>query len=141
MTGYVVDASIVVKWLVAEEWSDEASRLLYGGATPVAPALVFAEASNALGAMHRRGDLTRDDLAEAVDVLKSAPVAVPVSVLRLAASAVRLAIDLGHPACDCYYLALAMQEQYPVVTTDRRFYDRVREHPCLSDRIVHVSRV
>ena len=87
----------------------------------------------------RRGDLTGDDLAEAVDVLKAAPVAVPVSMRRLAASALRLAVDLGHPACDCYYLALAMQDQYPV-TSDTRFYDRVREHPYLSDRIVHVAR-
>ena len=140
MTGWVVDASIVVKWLVTEEWSEESSRLLDRGATLIAPALVFAEASNALWAMHRRGDISRDELAEATDVLKSAPVAVPVSMRRLAASAVRLAVDLGHPAYDCYYLALAMQEQHPVITADTRFFDRVREHPYLSDRIVHVAQ-
>lgn len=140
MTGYVVDASVVVKWLVTEEWSEESSRLLDRGATLIAPALVFAETSNALWAMHRRGDISRDELAEATDVLKSAPVAVPVSMRRLAASAVRLAVDLGHPAYDCYYLALAMLEQHPVITADTRFYDRVREHPYLSDRIVHVAR-
>ena len=72
-------------------------------------------------------------------MLKAAPVAVPVSMRRLAASALRLAVDLGHPACDCYYLALAMQDRYPV-TSDTRFYDRVREHAYLSDRIVHVAR-
>ena len=140
MTGYVVDASVVVKWLVTEEWSDESSRLLDAGPTLIAPELVFAEASNALWAMHRRGDLTRDDLTDATDLLKSAPISVPVSMRRLAAGAVRLAVDLGHPAYDCYYLALAMQEQYPVVTADTRFHDRVREHPYLSDRVVHVAR-
>ena len=140
MTGYVVDASVVVKWLVTEEWSDESSRLLDAGLTLIAPELVFAEASNALWAMHRRGDLSRDDLSDATDLLRSAPLSVPVSMRRLAAGAVRLAVDLGHPAYDCYYLALAMQEQYPVVTADARFHDRVREHPYLSDRIVHVSR-
>ena len=140
MTGYVVDASVVVKWLVTEEWSDESSRLLDSGLTLIAPELVFAEASNALWAMHRRGDLSRDDLADAADLLRSAPLSVPVSMRRLAAGAVRLAVDLGHPAYDCYYLALAMQEQYPVVTADARFHDRVREHPYLADRIVHVAR-
>ncbi len=140
MTGCVVDASVVVKWLVTEEWSDESSRLLDAGPTLIAPELVFAEASNALWAMHRRGDLTRDDLTDATDLLKSAPISVPVSMRRLAAGAVRLAVDLGHPAYDCYYLALAMQEQYPVVTADTRFHDRVREHPYLSDRVVHVAR-
>ena len=139
MTGYVVDASVVVKWLVTEEWSDESSGLLEAGLTLIAPELVFAEASNALWAMHRRGDLSRDDLSDATDLLRSAPLSVPVSMRRLAAGAVRLAVDLGHPAYDCYYLALAMQEQYPVVTADARFHDRVREHPYLSDRIVHVA--
>ena len=140
MTGYVVDASVVVKWLVTEEWSDESSRLLDAGLTLIAPELVFAEASNALWAMHRRGDLSRDDLSDATDLLRSAPLSVPVSMRRLAAGAVRLAVDLGHPAYDCYYLALAMQEQYPVVTADARFHERVREHPYLADRIVHVAR-
>ena len=140
MTGYVVDASVVVKWLVTEEWSNESSGLLDAGLTLIAPELVFAEASNALWAMHRRGDLSRDDLSDATDLLRSAPLSVPVSMRRLAAGAVRLAVDLGHPAYDCYYLALAMQEQYPVVTADARFHDRVREHPYLSDRIVHVAR-
>ena len=140
MTGYVVDASVVVKWLVTEEWSNESSGLLEAGLTLIAPELVFAEASNALWAMHRRGDLSRDDLSDVTDLLRSAPLSVPVSMRRLAAGAVRLAVDLGHPAYDCYYLALAMQEQYPVVTADARFHDRVREHPYLSDRIVHVAR-
>ena len=57
----------------------------------------------------------------------------------LAPSAARLAIDLDHPAYDCFYLALALQEQYPVVTADRRFFDVVRKHPYLSDRVVHVE--
>ena len=140
MTGCVVDASVVVKWLVAEEWSEESSRLLETGMTLMAPELIFAEVSNALWAMHRRRDITATDLADATDALKSAPVAVPVSMRRLAAAATRLAVDLGHPAYDCFYLALALQEQYPVVTADSRFYDRVREHPYLADRILHVAR-
>jgi predicted nucleic acid-binding protein len=57
---------------------------------------------------------------------------------QLAASASRLAVDLDHPVYDCFYLALAVQEQAPVVTADRRFYNVVRAQPYLSDRIVHV---
>jgi len=72
-------------------------------------------------------------------VLKAAPVAVPHPMRQHAASAARPAIDLGHPAYDCFTLALAVQEQYPVITADRRFYDIVRKHPYLSDRVVHVE--
>ena len=89
--------------------------------------------------MCRRGDIARTDFADAVDVLKASPLAIPASMRQLAPSAARLAVDLDHPAYDCYYLALAVQEQYPVVTADRRFHDIVRAHPYLSDRIVHVE--
>ena len=139
MTGYVVDASIVVKWLVKEKWSDEATSLLEAEATLIAPELLFAEVCNALWAMHRRGDIGGEDLADATGALRAAPVVVPLSMRQLAASSARLAVDLDHPVYDCFYLALAIQEQYPVVTADARFHAKVRGHPYLSDRIAHVA--
>lgn len=74
-------------------------------------------------------------------MLKAAPIAVPASMRQLAASATRLAVDLDHPVYDCFYLAIAVQEQYPVVTADLRFHDVLRAHPHLSDRIVHVREL
>ena len=138
MTGYVVDARIVVKWLVKEEWSDEASTLLEVEATLIAPELLIAEVSNALWAMRGRGDFGGEDLADATEALRVAPVGVPFSMRQLDA-ATRLAIDLNHPVYDCFYLALAVQEQYPVVTADTRFDEKVCVHPYLSDRIAHVA--
>ena len=139
MKGYVVDASIVVKWFVEEKWSDEASSLLEAEATLIAPELLFAEVSNALWAMRRRGDIDSADLADAIDALRAVPVAAPFSMLQLAAAAARLAADLDHPVYDCFYLALAVQEQYPVITADGRFHHKVRNHPYLSDRIMHLA--
>ena len=60
---------------------------------------------------------------------------------ELAAASARLAVDLGHSVRDCFYLALAMREDYPVVTADTRSYDKVRKHPYLGDRVVHVADV
>ncbi|MDE0060553.1 MAG: type II toxin-antitoxin system VapC family toxin [Defluviicoccus sp.] len=139
--GYVVDASVVVKWLVDEVHSTEAAELLNGGSTFVAPALVFAEAANALWAMHRRGHVGVDDLTEAVETLRTAPISLPVSMLQLTPASARLADDLDHPVYDCFYLALAVQTQYPVVTADMRFYYKVRAHPYLSDLMVHVADI
>jgi predicted nucleic acid-binding protein len=139
MSGYVVDASIAVKWLVTENFWEQAVRLLDEELMLIAPELLFAEAGNALWAMCRRGIITKADFAEAVGVLSAAPVSVPVSMGHLATSAGSLATDLGHPVYDCFYLALAVQEQLPVVTADRRFYEVVHKHPYLSERIVHVE--
>ena len=139
MTGFVVDASIVVKWLVEEAHSAEAADILHSGSALIAPSLVFAEAANALWAMYRRGDIAADDLAETVKTLQAAPILLPASMQQLAAAAARLAADLDHPVYDCFYLALGVQTQYPVVTADARFLGKVRGHPYLADRIVHVS--
>lgn len=139
MSGYVVDASVAVKWLVSESWSDEAVRLLEDGRTLIAPELLFAEAGNALWALCRRGDIATSDFSEAIDVLKAAPLAVPATMRQLAAGAGRLALDLEHPVYDCFYLALALQENYPVVTADVRFASTVQRHPYLSEYLLHVS--
>ena len=73
---------------------------------------------------------------------QAVPVSPPAPMPRLAAAAARLAVDFDHPVHDCFYFALAVQTQNPVVTADTRFHDdKVRNHgnhPCLSDRIVHV---
>ena len=139
MTGYVVDASVAVKWLVEEALSGKAAGLLDGDETLVAPPLLFAEAANALWAMRRRGDIAAADLAEAVETLRAAPVSIQVSMSDLTSAATRLASDLDHPVYDCFYLALAVHTQYPVVTADTRFHDKVRRHPYLSDRILHLA--
>jgi len=141
VTGYVVDASVVVKWLVNENLSDQAVGLLKSGATLVAPALVFAEVTNALWAMLRRGDIDATDMTDAIQALQAAPVAIPASMSQLAPATARLAADLDHPAYDCFYLALAIQSQHPVVTADARFHDKVRRHPYLADHILHVAQV
>lgn len=55
---------------------------------------------------------------------------------QLMAPAARLAHDLDHPVYDCLYLALALQEQRPVITADRRFHGAVQPHPYLAGHVV-----
>ena len=76
-----------------------------------------------------------------MDLLRTAPAATPLSMRQLAASSARLAVDLGHPVYDCFYLALAIHEDYTVATADTSFYEKVRMHPYLGDRIVHVADI
>ena len=61
--------------------------------------------------------------------------------VAITAAAARLTADVGHVVHDCFYLALAIQTGYPVVTADMRFHDKVRAHPYLSDRIRHVAQL
>ena len=49
------------------------------------------------------------------------------SLFGLSEPALALAIELGHPAYDCAYLALALQRRSRLVTADRRLLARVGE--------------
>lgn len=135
----MVDASIAVKWLVSEKFSNAAASLLTADHVLIAPDLLYVEASNALWAMLARGDFTADDYSEAIDILVDAPITVPSTHRSLVPSAARLARDLNHPVYDCVYLALAIQEQHPLITADARFFRKVADHPYLADRAVHIE--
>jgi len=139
VTGIVVDASVAVKWVITEAFSENAARLLEASFSLLAPELLYAETTSALWSLARRGDISDQDAREALAVIADAPIDVPVSMRLLMPAATRLARDLDHPVYGCFYLALALQEQYPLVTADKRFHERVRGHPYLADRIRHIG--
>lgn len=139
MSGFVVDASVAIKWLIEGPHSDQAARLLDDDLPLAAPELIYAEAAHALWAIARRGQISAADVREALDLLADAPLMIPSPMKRLMAGAARLAVDLDHPVYDCMYLALALQEQRPVITADRRFYNAVRTHPYLAGHVVSLE--
>ena len=116
----VVDASVAVKWLIAEEGSDAAHRLAAGADDLHAPRLMASEIANALWRKACMGEIERR-LAGALAA------AVPEMPVRwsadeaVCADAVRLALSLDRPVYDCVYLALAHRLGAWMVTADQRF--------------------
>jgi predicted nucleic acid-binding protein len=117
-SAVVVDASVMVKWVVREAGSDRAALLL-DGRTLHAPDLVFVEVANALWAMRRRGVLPEEAPAEVLAWLLRAPLVIAESA-RVLERALALATVLEHPVYDCVYLSLAAELAAPVVTADAR---------------------
>ena len=116
----VVDASVAVKWLVAEEDSDAADRLLAADDDLHAPRLMASEIANALWRKARIGEIE----PERAGTLMAAVSAMPLhwsSDETLCADAVRLAAALDRPVYDCVYLALAHRVDARLVTADVRF--------------------
>ena len=116
----VVDASVAVKWLVAEEDADAADRLAASGQELHAPRLMASEAANALWRKARAGQIEPAEAGAAMALLTDMPVRWNDDE-TVGADAVRLALALGHPVYDCVYLALAHRIGATVVTADRRF--------------------
>ena len=115
----IVDASVAVKWFVAEEGSGRARVLLSNQDDLVAPDLIALEVGNAMWKKFRRGLMTEVQVAAASRRLPSLFSRLA-SLLELAPRACALATTLDHPIYDCLYLALAEREQLAIVTADDR---------------------
>jgi predicted nucleic acid-binding protein len=117
----VVDASIGIQWVVQEATSSMAVTLL--DQSPIVPGLFFAECANILWKKVARRELEAADANDRAQLLAVARVRVAPDA-RLFVPALELACELGHPAYDCIYLALARAERAPLITADRRLIER-----------------
>jgi len=95
--GVIVDASIALNWVITEDGSDRAVRLL-GGRPLHAPWLLLTEAANALWVIQRCGTIEQDDAANTLTRHCTAPLLFPASDGDLVGQAFRLAKLLDHPA-------------------------------------------
>jgi predicted nucleic acid-binding protein len=121
----VIDASIAIKWVVEEEGTPEALALR-STANLVAPDLIVAECANILWKKVGRGELRRREAVLAGRLLERAEVEL-VPTRPFLAAVTRLAVDLGHPAYDCFYLALADAQGCRFVTADDRLLRKLSE--------------
>ena len=124
MKTLVIDASIAVKWVVDEQGTPQALALRER-AKLTAPELLVAECANILWKKVQRGELTRQEALLAARLLQAAEVELQ-PTRSLLEAATRIALDLVHPAYDCLYLALAIDNECPFVTADERFLRKVR---------------
>lgn len=116
----VIDASIAVRWLFPVSEDLRADEIARSEGPLIAPDLVIAEIANAAWKF-----VAFDGLAPetAATVIATAEVGfdelVPSAALK--ERALQIAIDIRHPAYDCFYLALAEQRDCQLVTADLRF--------------------
>lgn len=118
---FVVDASVAASWLLGDERSDEADRVLAMLATDGArvPSLLWYEMRNILVVAARRGRLPPGEVTPALARLRRLPITTVDMTLSDDASVVAVAAEHGLTAYDATYLALAQATRSPLATTDR----------------------
>lgn len=122
----VVDASVAVKWVLAEDDSDAAHRVVESGEALHAPRLLAAEVANAIWSRVRRGELERGQAVELVATVPDMPLQWHPDE-AVCVDAVRLALAYDRAVYDCVYLALARRINVRLVTADRRFADALSQ--------------
>lgn len=125
MKGYVIDASVALKWCFpsGEPLVQEADALLAayadGEVQFVVPDLFWPELANALWKSVWRGrtDASSAEIAYAkISDLNMSTI----SAIDLVPSALEIAIRYGRTVYDCLYIALARQSKMELVTADER---------------------
>jgi predicted nucleic acid-binding protein len=131
VTQLVVDASVVLKWVFEEEHTARA-RALYrsavqGGDSLVAPTILRAEVTNAVYQRYRRGLVTQEQAAQALETLLAMSPAI-VDPIGLHTGAFDLALRMALPATyDALHLIAAQQTGAEFWTADGRLHASVRD--------------
>ena len=121
-----VDASIVIKWFVAESLSRESRLLLARHMEFQAPDLLLSEFANTIWKKVRRGEIAHPEpFFHELRSLSELIALYPAEVLIERAS--HLAIEMDHPVYDCLYLACAEASGTALVTADKALVDRANE--------------
>lgn len=125
----VVDASVALKWFIAEEPHGlEAERLVKSGEVLIAPDLLVAETCNAGWRLLRLARIAYEQLERIATALPRF-IAQFEPAAPLAPRAVAIAAQLDHPVYDCLYLAVAEVRQAPLVTADGRLLAKLAGSP------------
>jgi len=127
-----VDASVAVKWFVAEDHRKEARSLLAPGIERYAPDLLPVECASAIWKKTCRGEIRSaapflDEITRLSSVIRILP---GETLLR---EATETALRIGHPVYDCLYIACARRTGSILVTADRKLFEVV------SDRVPDVE--
>lgn len=89
----------------------------------VAPDLIIPEVCNVAWRRLRQDEITAEQASSMVEDLPGMLDRLFPSV-HLARAALTIAREAGHPAYDCFYIALAELSEAPLVTADRRLVGR-----------------
>jgi predicted nucleic acid-binding protein len=116
----VVDTSVAVKFVVDEQGSDAADEILAGSEPLIAPDWLLAEMANALWNKVRLAHLLESDARNALEKAPQFFTRFEPAHLLLD-RAFDFAFRLRHPVYDCFYLALAVEEDCRMITADKAF--------------------
>jgi len=115
----VVDASVAVKWFIAEPGHEFAAALLEAFPERIASGFVVVELANVLWKKLGRAEICAFQAEEALRELPRFFQSF-LPARDLVSRAPQLSLDLNHPVYDCLYLACAEQESAKLATADAR---------------------
>lgn len=126
----VVDASVALKWVLAEPDSHLAQALAEGEEELLLPDFWLNEATNVCWLQTRKGVWSADEAREALDLLRAQVPLTPTGDLALHDVALEIGLAVGHSTYDTLYVAFAVaMAARGIVAADKPFVAAMRRHP------------
>lgn len=127
-----IDASLALKWVLPEVYTDRVQELLRDwitkGFTLIAPTLFIFEVTSTLRNKVHRQVITKEEGFSALNQIGHGRIELIFS-LNLAERSWRISEDLGLPtAYDAFYLALAEEEGCEFWTADENLVNILKKH-------------
>ena len=123
---FVVDASVAVKWFVAEDLQADAMRLFDHAPRLLAPDWIIQEVAHVAFKKWRDREIGQEQAKAMVRALPNL-----ISQLYPSASltdrALAIAMSIKHPVYDCLYIACAEAAEGALVTADEGLCEAVRD--------------
>jgi len=119
----IVDTSVALKWYASEDQTEQADAVLRHELA--APDLIVAEICNALLKKVLRREMDERAVGDVLPHLRRSIHLLPTA--PLAEVALQIALELRHPAYDCFFLAAAEQLDLELTTADARLVRACRD--------------
>ena len=123
-TSISIDASVAIKTIVEERFSDLARKLIAENDLILAPAHAYAEITEIIYRKHIAGDIDEKQALMAIERLPRILTLVPLDAIM--ADAFRIAKEIRHSVYDCLYVAAALKCGTTLVTADTKLVLKCR---------------
>jgi predicted nucleic acid-binding protein len=140
MSRYVVDASIIVKWILPGEPYQEAAvkikeDFVYGLLELIAPNFIVEEVANALWRAIKLERISEKDAKEALEALGDMGIKLHETSWVQASQELNVACKLNLTVYDASYLILAEKTKTSLITADEKLCEKAKQH----FRITHIK--
>lgn len=137
---YVVDASVIAKWVLpGEPYQEKALRLKEDHVSEVtelsAPSVIVQEVANALWRATKLKRISEADAKEALKALNDMRIELHELDWAQTAQALSIACDLDLTIYDTSYVFLANELRVPLITADKTLYETAKKR----FKILHIK--
>lgn len=137
---YVVDASVIAKWILpGEPFQTKAIKLkedhVLGIAELNAPSLIMQEVANALWKATKLKRISLTDAKEALKALSDLRIKLHQSDWAQTSEELSLAYNLNLTIYDATYISIADKMKIPLITADQKLYKTAQNH----FKIIHIK--